>query len=210
MRAKRIFDWITTIVSCFTAEFLLRWLPNGGTVILLRSLWTGILLNSLALMLLNLLDPTRSWSPSLEELQKQIITTLPWTGAILGAVYASLYARFASQWSYLANVYNQIKAAECVQPGNLAVMAQWKAGFMEDAEHLHLARKPVFASIIHSWAEDFDVKAHYVSEIPGGARRFERLTASVREIVTRTAEGYGLQADEQTAVAACSTPTPNK
>jgi hypothetical protein len=125
-------------------------------------------------------------------------------------VYASLYARFASQWSYLANVYNQIKAAECVQPGNLAVMVQWKAGFMEDAEHLHLARKPVFASIIHSWAEDFDVKAHYVNDVPGGARRFERLTASVREIVARTAEDYGLQAAEETALAACSTPTPNK
>ncbi len=201
MRPKPIFDLISTLVSCFSAEFILQWLPNGGTVIILRSLWTGILLNSIALTLLNLLDPRRTWRPSLKELETQIITTIPWTGAILGAVYASLYARFASQWGYLANVYNQIKAAECVQSCNRTALAEWKAGFMEDAEHLHLARKPVFASIIHSWAEDFDVKRRYVEDVPGGERRFELLTASVREIVTRTAGKYEQQADENTAVA---------
>jgi hypothetical protein len=35
--------------------------------------------------------------------------SIGWIGAIFAAVYAALYARFASQWSYLAGVYNQMR-----------------------------------------------------------------------------------------------------
>ncbi len=41
-----------------------------------------------------------------------LLTALPTFGAIFAAVYFALYARFASQWSYLANLYNKIKEAE--------------------------------------------------------------------------------------------------
>lgn len=194
-------QFISAFVSQLSAEFILNRLPNGGTVILLRSLWTGGLLNLFALMLLNLLDPRLSWQPSFKQFETQIVSTLPWTGAILGAVYASLYARFASQWSYLAGVYNQIKAAECASSCNGRALAEWKAGFMEDAEDLHLARKPVFASIIHAWAKQSEVMECYLKHVPGGERRFEVLVASVLEITARTARKYQ-QADKRFAAVA--------
>lgn len=108
----------------------------------------------------------------------------------MGAVYASLYARFASQWSYLAGVYNQIKAAECGQKCDRIALAEWKAGFIEDAEDLHLARKPVFASIIHAWVKDAEVEVRFLKDVPGGEHRFELLAASVQDVVLRTATKY--------------------
>ena len=104
---------------------------------------------------------------------------------IFGGVYAALYARFASQWAYLAELYNQIKAmqinlamssgtatsaglrevidlsrsVEAVKSNNCAeLLAEWKKGFIEDAFSVHLARKPLFRNVIASWAMDADVK----------------------------------------------------
>lgn len=70
---------------------------------------------------------------------------LPWLGATIAASYAASYSRFASQWVYLAELYNQIKAAELsipevLTPAQVLVFAEWKAGFLEDCETLHLAR----------------------------------------------------------------------
>jgi hypothetical protein len=75
-----------------------------------------------------------------------------WQHPALGSAQCSRrltppYARFSSQWSYLAGVYNQIKAAECRTGFQETVLAQWKAGFIEDAADLHLLRKAMFASI---------------------------------------------------------------
>ncbi len=61
------------------------------------------------------------------DLGTRAVELLPWLGALFGAVYAGLYARFASQWLYLANTYNQIKAAECRSESSARPLAEWKA-----------------------------------------------------------------------------------
>lgn len=107
---------------------------------------------------------------------------LPWLGALFGAVYAGLYARFASQWLYLANTYNQIKAAECRSESSARPLAEWKAGFIEDADGLHLATKPLFASVIAHWAREAAVAQAYADTVTGGA---DRLAALVDRLARR-------------------------
>ncbi len=58
-------------------------------------------------------------------------------------------------------------------------IAEWKAGFLEDAEELHLATKPVFASVIKAWAEDKAVKEKFEQYTPGGKKRFDCLKSNV-------------------------------
>jgi hypothetical protein len=78
--------------------------------------------------------------------------TLPWIGAIFGFTYVALYARFSSQFAYLAGVYNQIMATQAQIAGTAPTPAQqdpdsnekiqiWMAGFVEDRLDLHLDRR---------------------------------------------------------------------
>jgi len=108
------------------------------------------------------LDPNRTASFSCAEFALQLSSNLRWFGAILGAVYAVFYARFASQWSYLAGLYNQIKATECQKDCNQQKLAEWKAGFIVDAQELHLANKPLFAEVIRAWRMEPAVEAAYL------------------------------------------------
>lgn len=101
---------------------------------------------------------------------------------VFAGSYVALYARFASQWTYLADLYNQIKSKEVdiagaphcealtertsalaaidagkineLQCNQAYLLAQWKCGFIEDAFTLHLAKKRLFASVIANWAKD--------------------------------------------------------
>src|SRR2546429_9313137 len=123
------FVWI------ISGEFLFTWpcrQANGGTIIFYRTLFVSLLLYSLALLLNKMLDPFIN-------LEFVIKDTLPWFGAIFAAEYAALYTRFSSQWTYLAGLYNQIKAAEAQiatsKNKDIAdtVLVPWQAGFIEDA-----------------------------------------------------------------------------
>ena len=76
-------------------------------------------------------------------------------------MYAALYSRFASQWTYLAGVYNQIKMAESRTDRDPRKIAEWKAGFIVDAEELHLVRKPLFAEVVRAWRKDAAVEDAY-------------------------------------------------
>jgi hypothetical protein len=62
-----------------------------------------------------------------------------------------VYARFASQWTYLAGVYNQIKAAEARRDADAEKLAEWKQGFIADAEALHLDNNPIFVDLVAAW-----------------------------------------------------------
>ncbi|GAF89619.1 unnamed protein product, partial [marine sediment metagenome] len=158
------------IVTALSFECLLTKLklPNGGSVIVLRALLTAAWLYATALVLRNLLDPSRTWEFNPLELRNQLLQTGAWFGAIFAAFYTALYARFASQWTYLANLYNQIKGAEsrAWEKGSNVdhnpALAAWKAGFIEDAEELHLATKPLFASVIRVWACQENVKQAFI------------------------------------------------
>ena len=112
---------VNTTYKYLSAEFLLDIRPNGGTVIALRSLYVAILVLLLTLLLYNVLDPRRScivvWERKCDfdylEMFDQVVRIFSgWFAAVLAAVYVALYSRFQSQWSYLANLYNQIKASE--------------------------------------------------------------------------------------------------
>ncbi len=174
-----------------SGEWLLRNHPNSGGIILLRAIQIAILVFIIVLTFINFIDPTRTWHSDRRELRLQLLEKLPWFGAILAAIYFALYARFASQWTYLANLYNQIKQTEARTAGNdnralKIIIAEWKAGFFEDAEVLHLATKPVFASVIKAWAEDEAVQEQFIKNTPGGKGRFDRL----KESVTKAWERY--------------------
>lgn len=169
---------------------------NGGTIILVRAFLTALLLYALAIAFKHGVDPMRTSEFSWLELRLELSRSFQWFGAIFAAVYVALYARFAAQWTYLANLYNQIKQAEAraAEKGNDAAVAQklceWKAGFLEDAEVLHLSTKPVFASVISAWSRDRGVQICYVALTPGGRVRLPSLLADVKRSCEREARKW--------------------
>jgi len=136
-KATRLFSlWRKAVVVLSSEWVLTKWrIPNGGAAVLFRALISGVIIFSLVLVFLNVSDPMRTWQFSSQELRTQIIEKFPWFAAIFAGIYTALYARFSSQWSYLANLYNSIKQVE-INAADKEVLAEWKAGFMEDAETL--------------------------------------------------------------------------
>ena len=168
-------------------------MPNGSTVIVLRSFGTAFYFLIGALLFQNLLDPNRHHELSLHsfssrELRMQMLEMGHWFTAVFAGVYAALYARFSSQWSYLAGVYNQIKASECrgISNGDQRhALAQWRAAFIEDAEELHLATKPVFAAIIQTWAKKTDVEEAFARDVPDGRTRLHALVGRIEHVLVK-------------------------
>lgn len=159
--------------------------PNGGSIVLARSLWCSATIYVGLLLLRELLDPNRSWEPSCLEIRLRLLATMPWYGAIFTACYASLYTRFASQWSYLAALYNQIVSAQIsveAARGEEAVglFVPWKAGFIEDADDLHLATKPLFAHAVLGWLGDPAVRAWFEAHSLGGLTRLNQIESAAR------------------------------
>jgi len=153
---------------------------NGSDIILRRALLIAAQLFLVAILMQQTLDPGRSWRFSWAELARAMSNHVEWFGATFAAAYAALYTRFSSQWSYLAGVYNQIKAAESqtsVAPG---VIAQWRAGFIEDADDLHLVAKPIFASVVVHWARNKDVRQAFVQHTAGKRARLVRIVVDAR------------------------------
>ncbi|HEX2451656.1 MAG TPA: hypothetical protein VHJ69_10965 [Gemmatimonadales bacterium] len=111
-----------------------------------------------------------------------------WLGGILAAVYAALYARFAAQWTHLAGLYNQIKAAEVRAAESdtektKQALANWKAGFIEDADALHLATKPMFAVIIRHWLAEEVVRSEYLAYGLYGQQRLPQLEKDIARVL---------------------------
>lgn len=159
--------------------------PNGGTAIFVRTVWITVLLYSCALLLRAVGYTDWSLGIDWQKLSSEVSETTTWLGAIFAAVYTALYARFSSQWSYLANVYHQIKAAILSGPPNPSPEQQqqlgfWKAAFVEDAEDLHLVRKKMFAMTAWEWLKDDSVKEKFDTYTAGGRRRRVRLQRRLR------------------------------
>lgn len=138
------------------------------------------------LALANVLDPERTLEFDRIELQNQAIASGKWLGAVFGGSYAALYARFSSQWSYLAGMYNQIKAAQSREGVDKSVIAEWRAAFIEDCEDLHLLRKAPFASAVDSLLNGDDEQSVLVQTVfdkfsPGGFARRVRIAGIARE-----------------------------
>lgn len=168
----------------------LKW-PNGGDVILLRSVLVSLQAYLLALVVKNGLDPARLWSFSLDSIAAEILHTGKWYGPIFAGVYASLYSRYASQWNYLAGVYNRIKETEARGEVKEIPFAQWKAGFIEDADDLHVAAKPMFASTIRVWGAVDQVRKEFEKNTHDGAKRWKDLAGRIGILNPPAATGIG-------------------
>jgi hypothetical protein len=171
-------------------EFLLKRGPNGGGVILARSVAISIQTYALTLLVREWLLPNTILGFSLPALKEALLETLPWYGAIFAGAYAALYSRFSAQWTYLADLYNQIMAAQCAGPSDVEAITLWKAGFIEDADDLHLATKPIFASVIASMLKDEAVRQAFIAHAPGREARLNELEACVDAELKKTDERY--------------------
>lgn len=175
--------WMSFVDFASFEWFMSPRLPNGGAAVLARTL-SCISMEFLALTiaLWNLIDPERAGCPSWFELRRQLIDLAPGFAAATGAIYVALYARFTSQWNYLAGLYNQIKETEILMPRNSASkkrMAEWKAGYIEDAKELHLHTKPIIAGIIYFWSQQQGVKEAFIAGVPAGEWRWKALQEDV-------------------------------
>jgi hypothetical protein len=197
---------INKLVKILSGEWLLDNRPNGGTVIFLRALWVAGLVYAASIAVkLAVSCPPDCWQALRSMNQAAKSNFLPFAAGTFAFAYTALYARFASQWSYLANLYNQIMEAK-VQSGicpleeslplqepqvrqaepsgnyanRLRSMQKWQVGFIEDAEELHLATKPMFASVIQSMFRCPGIRERFSSDVAGGEPRLRLLEARVR------------------------------
>lgn len=66
-----------------------------------------------------------------------------------------------------------------------AALRKWHAGFIEDAEDLHLARKPIFATVIKSMLENNETRNLFIKYAPGGQERLDKLEEIIYEVQKR-------------------------
>lgn len=177
-------------------------MPNGGSAVFIRSTIIATGLYLLAITLKSRITPYATWEFDLATFRMLISETIPWFGAIFAGVYVALYSRFASQWSYLANLYNQIMQASVDNPPNgdlhEKVLRIWQAGFIEDAEDLHLAGKPMFATIIWSMLENPETESNFINHSPGGAERLAKLKIKVSRALKSSILQQGLKITNKT------------
>ncbi|WP_165987868.1 hypothetical protein [Caballeronia sp. SBC1] len=164
---------------------------NGGSIILLRALfvaiWIFFLLLPAGLALHDVIDPSRQGTqfdwPRLFHFWDQHAS---WLAVVFGSVYTALYARFAAQWRYLADLYNKVKEASIKyagEPNSDERIAEWKAGFVEDAQELHLAKKRIFAQVIKHWLADEAVKNAFVGYSGGPKDRYQKLVEDINRAI---------------------------
>lgn len=170
----------TASITCFfdflAGEWILRYFKsNGGAVVALRALWATAIFALFAVAAVSIFDPERTGPISFKGALDAFWCVSNHVVIFLGAAYLSFYARFVSQWSYLAGLYNMIKQAEAAGDSNMKVIAQWKAGYLEDAENLHLAAKNNLAPVLYAWVRDPLVIRAYIKNTPGGSKRLRLL-----------------------------------
>jgi hypothetical protein len=174
------------LFSALSGEWMLRNRANGGDIVFIRSLLISTIMFLIAIVSHEWLAPNAKTGISWRSFTATMGANLPWYGAIFAATYAALYTRFASQWTYLAGLYNQIMAARTqVPPGKDAardrVFAIWWAAFVEDAQDVHLALKPSYATVIAGLLGDQEVVRIYESATLNGSERLSSLERSLEE-----------------------------
>lgn len=187
----RLRDYVGLTGSCLvklvSLEFILDWYANSGGVVALRSVWLTSVVYAAVILL-------RAQVESIEHetLACHFKDTWPWFGAIFAGVYASLYSRFASQYSYLSNLYNEIMLAEASIGGSAKsekLQLLW-AAFIEDAHAMHLAKKPLFAGLISHLLGLPDVYARFCDSSLGGRALAYEILLEVDAVCAREKEKW--------------------
>lgn len=199
-------------VSFLAGEFFLRNRPNGGTAVLLRSLWVTSLICAIVLPIKSYFAAGTELVFSAAQLKVEIGQMIPWFGAVFAGAYAAFYTRFAAQWGYLAALYNQLMATlASAPPGQFPnqTLIDWNAAFIEDAQDLHLARKSMFASVIRELLQNPHVVRVFLASTQGGPNRLRELERQLNCIAVAPAEfDFGMALSEQTAVENSATSQP--
>ena len=197
------------MIRHLSCEFVFKRMPNGGTAVLIRSAIISVYLYLIAIAFKSRIAPGATWHFDPTAFRALIAETIPWFGAIFAGVYIALYSRFASQWNYLASLYNQIMQAEMGNPPNgisqESVLRLWQAGFIEDAEDLHLAGKPMFAAVIRSMLVKPQIRADFIVHAPGGAKRLAKLELIVANALASFIRDQGFEVTDKAMPAAAST-----
>ena len=159
LKRKGIAGLFFSFVHIVSGEFLLKHISNGGSSVIARTIFSGSII-SLIVIIAHYIVYLEVQSPF------SIMRANGWQFCgIYAATYASFYARFVSQWTYLSNLYNQIKEAELnlsPSPKPPDALLHWMAGFIEDAENLHLDTKSIFSTIIINWSKKYpDIEKIY-------------------------------------------------
>ena len=190
------------MIHHLSGEFVLKKMPNGGTAVLIRSGIISLGLYAVAIALKSRVAPGATWQFDMTALREVIADTIPWFGAIFAGVYVALYSRFATQWNYLASLYNQIMQTAVQNPpdgvSHESALRLWQAGFIEDAEDLHLAGKPMFASVIRSMLAKPETRSFFIAHAPGGAERLAKLEQIVAKALESSIRHQGLEVSAQT------------
>jgi hypothetical protein len=184
------------LIDFLAGEKLLDWLklPNGGTMVFIRSLVVTGEVYFIALWLRSLFHAESPLKFEFGQLFHDLPETLPWIGAIFAFSYAAFYARFSSQWTYLAGFYNQLMATQAQIAGTAPTLEQrdpdanpkiqlWKAAFVEDAQDLHLATKKMFSLTVWFILEQPAIFDTFVTYTPGGANRLTELVNDLKHAI---------------------------
>jgi len=185
-----LWSMFSGVISYASGEWLLNWQPNGGNVIFLRALILSVLGFLLAIGFTDSLRPNAEMLFDSDRMRCLVGERIEWFAVLFGGAYAALYSRFSAQWEYLANLYNQIMCtAISIDQSNLLgkrKLCRWWAAFIEDADDLHLLRKPMFASVIYDLIERDewkDVVRDFESSPSGGKERLDRIRSKIKSVL---------------------------
>jgi hypothetical protein len=174
--------------DAFSGEWMLKRSANGGRVVFARAVLVTSIVYGVSLLVRLLLLAKADSSFTWEFIQEKSVDTLPWIAAIFAAVFAGLYSRFASQWSYLATTYNDYMSARMQTPINNGqadpfhhrTMKLWEAAFVEDDYDLHLWRKRMFAPLVRELLQDVEVEKIFKESTHDGVARLREIQAALR------------------------------
>lgn len=172
---------LSSVASFISAEWILTKFQqsNGGAVILARSIFVASWITFLLFLAYGIQVGYTYNVFDLSFVKSHLFDGIKIFGTILAFVYAALYARFSAQWRYLADLYNKIKETQARNGEASIILAQWKAGFIEDADELHLATKKIFMSVIYHWLNEDDVREEFIQNTPCGSAHYLNLKARI-------------------------------
>lgn len=160
---------INSIFNFLSAEFILSNRPNGGDVIFIRSTIITVEISFLALLMVNANQLAVEMLMELPIYLDFISERTVWIGAIFVVCYTALYSRSSAQVSYISDLYNRIMEISVCTPSGYIDHENFnilKAGFVEDAITLHLARKDIFAPTVLNFLKDSEVRTMLLSSSP--------------------------------------------